>query len=65
MELAFLFSFNIFQVYALDGHMETVMEIRNQPRTPLAHEEGVHSGRRMCLIRGYLGDKEFTMENRL
>lgn len=52
-------------MYALDGHMETVMEIRNQPRTPLAHEEGVHSGRRMCLIRGYLGDKEFTMENRL
>lgn len=52
-------------MYALDGHMETVMEIRNQPRTPLAPEEGVHSGRRMCLIRGYLGDKEFTMENRL
>lgn len=65
MELAFLYSFNILQVYALDGHMETVMEIRNQPRTPLAHEEEVHSGRRMCLIRGYLGDKEFTMENRL
>lgn len=65
MELAFLYSFNISQVYALDGHMETVMEIRNQPRTPLAHKEGVHSGRRMCLIRGYLGDKEFTMEKRL
>lgn len=65
MELAFLYSFNILQVYALDGHMETVMEIRNQPRTPLAHEEGVHSGRRMCLICGCLGDKEFTMENQL
>lgn len=65
MELAFLYKYNILQEYALDGLMETVMETRNPPRIPLVQGEGVHSGRRMCIIRGCLGDKEFTMENQL
>lgn len=65
MELAFLYKYNILQEYALDGLMETVMETRNPLRIPLVHGEGVHSGRRMCIIRGCLGDKEFTMENQL